>query len=462
MQRMNESDVSRLREGRRLELKRELPAHADLARTAVAFANDAGGELLIGIDDSLRIIGVPEDQLASIEEQISSSIFDRCCPAILPEVSFQAIGDKHIVRVQIYRGSTPPYYVKREGKEHGTYIRVGSHSRRATPELITELELRSRNISFDSAIVRDKTDEYLDISSFRKLYEEKTHEVLDTQALRKLELIRYEQGVYYPTHALVLLSDDALRSSLFPYAKIECARFKGTTAEVFLDQKTISGSICTQAEQAYDFILRHINKAAQVQGVYTLPRWEYPIDAIREVLRNAVVHRQYSLSSMDIKVAIYDDMVEITSPGLLPPGIDYAAMRSRQSDARNKVIAPVFKKLGIIDQWGNGLRLIADAMTSYPEIELRWHEAGQTFQVQFVKKDAVFNAMLQKLPTMYANILSLIRENDRLSVQAMADALGISKRQCERYIAELLEKGILRSEGRTKSRRWIIPYSLPF
>lgn len=78
--------------------------------------------------------------------------------------------------------------------------------------------------------------------------------------------------------------------------------------------------------------------------------------AIREIIRNAIVHRDYSLTGKDVKVAIYDDMVEITSPGLLPPSIDYSAMESRQSDARNKVIAPVFKRLGIIDQWGNGLK----------------------------------------------------------------------------------------------------------
>lgn len=458
---MDETEVSGLREGRRLELKREMPTHADLARTAAAFANDAGGELIIGIDDSHRVVGVPDDKLQFVEEQVSSVIFDRCCPAILPEVSYRNIEGKNIVHVQIYRGSSPPYYVKKEGKESGTYVRVGSHSRRATPEMIRELELRGRNISFDSAIVFDKSCNELDISSFREMYEEKVQEPLNEQTLRKLELIRCEQNVYYPTHAMVLLSDDELRNSLFPCAKIECARFKGTSAGEFLDQKTVEGSICTQAEVAYDFILRHINKVAQVRGVYTVPRWEYPIEAIREVLRNAVVHRQYSLSSMDIKVAVYDDMVEITSPGLLPPGIDYAAMRSRQSDARNRVIALVFKKLGIIDQWGNGLRLIAEAMAAYPEIELRWHEAGLSFQVQFVKKDAVFDALVQNLPPVYAKMLLLIKENDRIAVNAMAEAIGVSKRQCERYIAELLERGVLRSEGKTRSRRWVISYDLP-
>ena len=87
---------------------------------------------------------------------------------------------------------------------------------------------------------------------------------------------------------------------------------------------------------------------------------------------------------MNVKVAIYDDMVEITSPGLLPPSIDYSAMTSRQSDARNKTLAGVFKKLGIIDQWGNGVTLIAEELKQYPNVRLVWQEVGMFFQVQFV------------------------------------------------------------------------------
>ena len=202
------------------------------------------------------------------------------------------------------------------------------------------------------------------------------------------------QGAVYPTIALVLFSDDELRNSLFHYAKVECARFKGVSSEEFIDQKSIFTNIATQAEEAYNFVLRHINKGGVVEGVYTLSRWEYPIKAIREVIRNAVVHRDYSLTGKDIKVAVYDDMVEITSPGLLPPSIDYAAMDSRQSDAKNKVIAPVFKLLGIIDQWGNGLKLIAEELKEYPEIEFRWKEVGLSFQVQFIN----LNYKIQQKP----------------------------------------------------------------
>ncbi len=292
-----------------------------------------------------------------------------------------------------------------------------SSNRQADESIITELERRKRNISFDSELVMDKPVKELDIANFKKEYEEKTGEILDNQTLRKLELTKDFQGTEYPVNALVLFSDDKLRQSMFHFAKVECARFKGTSSEEFIDQKSIYSNISIQAEEAYNFILRHINKGATVEGVYTVSRWEYPVKAIREVIRNAIVHRDYSLTGKDIKVAVYDDMIEITSPGLLPPSIDYSAMESRQSDARNKIIAPVFKRLGVIDQWGNGLKLIADELKGYPQIGFQWKEVGLSFQVQFVKLDfAARQELGQELAnkTMYSFIL------EKLTIEPMS------------------------------------------
>ena len=375
-------------ENRRLEFKRELPVSSDLAKTIIAFSNDAGGEIFIGIQDSPRIIaGVPEADLIQIEEQISNLIYDNCIPTIIPEISAINVEDKYILRVKIYRGNNFPYYLKSKGKTAGTYIRVGSSNRQATEDMVIELERQKHNISFDSVLYFNKPFEDIYISEFKKFYKEKTGEKIEVNSLKKFNLISFYQNELKPTNALILFSDDELKKSIFPYAKIECARFKGINTDEFIDQKTIDGNIISQAELAYKFILRHINKEAHVNGIYTESRWEYPITAIREVLRNAVVHRDYSLTGKDIKIAIYDDMVEITSPGLLLPSIDFSEMEARQSDIRNKIIAPVFKKIGIIDQWGNGLKLIANELKNYPEIEFKWIEKGLQFQVQFIKKE---------------------------------------------------------------------------
>lgn len=104
-------------EGRRLEFKERLPEHSDLAKTIVAFANDAGGDLYVGIKDNPReITGLPEDDLIALEEQISNIVFSRCYPAILPAITFLTEDDKHLIKVTVYPGSTPPYYLKDKGK----------------------------------------------------------------------------------------------------------------------------------------------------------------------------------------------------------------------------------------------------------------------------------------------------------------------------------------------------------
>jgi len=150
-------------------------------------------------------------------------------------------------------------------------------------------------------------------------------------------------------------------------------------------------------------------KAQWITGVYRNDRWEYPVIAIREVIRNAVIHQDYSLSGMDIKIAIFDDKIEITNPGRLPPTIDYNDMQAGQSSIRNKLLAPVFKRIGIIEQWGNGLRLIANELQKYPEISLEWKEPGIAFRVTFVKKNYRQQQELQQ-ESLYSKILYLVQE----------------------------------------------------
>ena len=409
---MKLKDIIQQPEGRRLEFKQEIPTLSDLAKTIVAFANDAGGDLYIGVRNQPReLVGIPESELMKVEEQITSVIHDQCAPVIVPDISVHADDGLHIIRVQIHRGSDIPYFLKLKGKAAGTYIRIGSTNRLADQAIIEELERRKRNVSFDSEPVYGKAAEEFNLNQFRTQFWMLTGEKLDEAALKKLGLIREVQGNLLPTNAMALFSDFDTRRDLFPYAKIECARFKGTTTDVKIDDKTITEQIGAQPEEALKFVQRHIDHGSVIEGVYTKGRWEYPIDAIREALRNAVAHRDYALTGKDIKVAIYDDMVEISSPGILPPSIDFHEMEARQSDIRNRIIAPIFKQMGLIDQWGNGLKIISRELKAYPEIEFKWFEKGLQFQVQFVKRnfkrDTDENTILQSVGTKLAAMLGL-------------------------------------------------------
>ncbi len=362
---MNWKELLNQPEGRKIEFKSTLPTNANLNKTVMAFANDAGGELYIGIKDNPREVeGVEESKLIPLEEQISNSIHDNCAPIILPEILFLKAEGKHIIVVKIYKGSNPPYHLKSKGIQKGTYIRVGSSNHLADKDIIEELERQKRNVSFDALPVYAKELHDVDQHSFEEQYRQVTGETADETVLSKLNLWHAEQGQKFPTQSFLLLSDDPLR-----------------------DQKTIDAPLSLQAEQAYQFILRHISQGSEYEGVYRKDRWDYPVVALREVIRNAVIHHDYSLRGKDIKVAVFDDKIEATSPGKLLPTVDFNEMEAGQSDIRNKVLAPVFKKLGIIEQWGNGLQLIAEELRNYPEIELQWSEPGMAFRVSFIKKN---------------------------------------------------------------------------
>ncbi len=477
---MDINDILKQAEGRRLEFKEKLPAKANISKTIIAFANDAGGVLFIGIKDKPRkVVGVPEDKLMELEEVISNIIFDNCYPIISPDISVINIDGLLVLKVEVYKGSNLPYYLKNKGKNKGTYIRVGSSNREANEEIIMEMERLKRNISFDSEPVLDADYKELNIEKFSNTFFEETGEKLDLAELKKLKLITEYQANFYPTNALVLLSNDDFKNELFPYAKLECARFKGTTSDEFIDQKTINGNLIEQVEQAYEFVLRHINKNAYVQGVYTKKRWEYPVKAIREAIRNAVVHRDYSLSGKDVKIAIFDDMIEITNPGKLLPSIDYDKMFARQSDVRNKVIAPVFKHLGIIDQWGNGLQLIGDELNEYPNISLRWKEVGIQFQVQFVNSNFIdvsnINMVSEPLVDIEKSsqkgsqkssqkgsqktrdkIIDLMAKNKNITIAEIASYMNLSERTIKRYIKGLIDDNIIYRDGAKKSGIWVV------
>ncbi len=203
-----------------------------------------------------------------------------------------------------------------------------------------------------------------------------------------------------------------------------------------------------QAEQAYQFVKRHTSQdTTDYTGVYRNDRWEYPIIAIREVIRNAVIHRDYSMTSKDIKIAIFDDKIEITSPGKLMPSVDFSDMESGQSDIRNKILAPVFKHLGIIEQWGNGLKLINEELQAYPEVELFWNEPGIAFRVTFANKAFQQQQEIQhelQHESLYSKALKIII-NKTSSTKELSEALGQKSisGQLKNGLAKLLKDGLV-------------------
>ena len=389
MNKISKTQFWNLPESRRIEFKESFPRGDAVARTIIAFANGAGGTLVFGVQDSPRkIIGIPDDQLFVLEEKISSHLFDLCAPTIIPEIYIQSAEGKNLLIVEIFPGSQKPYFLKSKGKNNATYIRVGSSNRKASFEIIEELERQKRKISFDSVTVYEKFDVDKSLISFMKFFKKQSDLKMDHEHLKNNGLIVCERDTLFPATAAVLLSDSSLKQRLFPYAKIECARFKGDNTSVFLDQTTIEGPVFSSSDLCMDFIKRNISLSSVIKDVYREDTWEYPVAAVREAVNNAVVHRDYSILGSDIKVALFDNMLEITSPGPLPDTMPMEKLGSGRSEIRNRVLAPIFKKLKLIESWGTGIQRMQDEVSRYSNIDLEFRETEYSFQVRFIKKES--------------------------------------------------------------------------
>lgn len=254
-------------------------------------------------------------------------------------------------------------------------------------EVNCDSEEHKEDCFFDSLPVYEKDLDHIVLGTLKQHYKDSTGEELNNTVLQKLKLTVKKQGKCFPTNALILLSDDDLRLKLFPYVKIECVSFKGINRDVFIAQKPMYGPLCSQADQAFMFVMRNVSKGSICEGVYQANRLEYPMEAINEVIWNAVIHRDYSLKGQDIKVVIFKNRIEISSPGNLLPNVDFSQLNVGQSNIRNESLAPILKKMGILKQQGKGLQIILEDLKKYPEIDFLWNETKMNFNVSFIKKN---------------------------------------------------------------------------
>ncbi len=436
---MDIKEIIKKPEDRRLEFKQNIPVDDKLERTAIAFSNSAGGDIYLGVSEKPRkVIGFKESEIMKLEEKISSRLYENCAPLISFNIAFINVNNKYIIKITIYPGMQSPYYIKNAGFEKGTYIRVGSTNRLADYDVIRELERRRRNISYDSIPVYELNEKDLMLTGFIKAYKKFTKKTINKAGLSKLGLLHKEENKYIPTNAAVLLSGLNLKNKFFPYAKIECARFKGTKTNETLDSASVESPVYAQPDEVMHFIQKNIRKGSTIGLVYREERWEYPLSALRELIINAIIHRDYSQLGRDIKVAIFDDMIEITSPGTLPLGIDIENLSSGQSEIRNRILAPIFKEMKLIEQWGTGFRKFFLAMEEYPELESKILEPGLSFQVQVIKKDYQQEKSHDKVSTKPGLSWDQVGTKSGLSREQVKNVLNLSIKPI--IISELMKE----------------------
>lgn len=421
-------------EGKTLEFKRDASSPTPILRTVCAFANTAGGTLLIGIENRSGVVVGVQHPLDA-EERIASLIADTIRPRLVPDIELVSWRNTHVIAVRVYPGPSRPYSVTAGGQER-CYVRIGSTNRIADDPLRAELARGVSGASFDETALSDLTPDAIDaVALGEALHSSQRSQERDLKALR---VLTSDRGRLVPTVGGLLLFGRS-RLDAFPDAWIQAGRFKGLDKRSIIDSADLRDYPVIAIEQAIAFIGRNTTLGYDIRGARRVEIPEYPPAAVREAIVNAVTHADYSQSGAPIRIAIFDDRIEITNPGILLAGLTVADLTSGVSKLRNRVIGRVFREAGLIEQWGSGIQRMMAACATAGLPAPRFEEVGTSFRVTlFATNDG-----LPRLEPLDDLTLTALREATGLSTSEVAERIGRSTRATRTRLQRLVDAGLV-------------------
>ncbi|MES2200268.1 MAG: RNA-binding domain-containing protein [Chlamydiota bacterium] len=436
-----------------LELKKTIPENEQIIKTVIGFCNRYGGKLVIGVDSDRNIVGIPEDKIQNIMEYLDKSIFESCAPPIIPSIYSQRIGDKFLLIVEVSAGMNKPYFRKSENLDKGTYIRLGRSTVRATAEMIEDLKWQSRGRSYDMMPAYQSSEEDLEknkILDFLNSRKTPHIENINNRILLSYDLIIEEHGAIYNTVGGQLLFGKEPQK-FFSESTILCTHFSGTSGREALGSVECTGTLFEQFYTAYNFITGRLSKSFSIRGIKRKEELEIPEAAIREILLNAVIHRNYHIEA-PIKVAIYDNRIEIFSPGVFPGPLDTRNLMFGLTFIRNKVICKVFREANLIEKLGSGFITLFE---SYEKKGLHKPEVieGEGF-VKCILPRPSFGEGIMSDNSEDESILALLEISSEITISDVINALHISRPTAGRRLIGLMNKGHIEQVGVGKGTRY--------
>ena len=387
-----------------VEFKRDIIETEDLSKELVAFANLRGGRVILGVDDDSRVVGITRPKL---EEWVMNTCRDSIRPELIPyfEIIRDVEPEKDVAIVQVDRGWA--VHCRWHKKHRNYYIRVGTTCREASSEELERLfqqrgafRLEVRGVSGSSA----KDFDYRRLNDyFQRIRSQQTPNIDDADAWQSLllntEFLIEEDDRKPATVAGLLLfcpnpnrflPQSGIDAVAYPgkekdYAAKERLPIRGPMTALIGDGGVIENGL---VEQAVEFVRRNTGVAATLaDGARREQKWTYPEEAVREAIVNALVHRDYLLSGTTVELSVYEDRLEVISPGRLPNGITPQRMLTGCRAARNQLLKDVMRDYGYLEHMGMGVpRKIVKEMQKHNGTAPDLIEDGELFMVRLWNK----------------------------------------------------------------------------
>lgn len=465
---MDFEDVERLAglgESETVEYKRGTGQLARAAESLCAFLNTSGGHVLIGVGDDGRVLG----QLVSetTQQNVGNALtkFEPAAPVTVDQVPIPGTDREVLVLQAPKRSDLVPFTY--DGRP---YRRLGSSTERMPQEQYQQLLLqrahgrhRWENRRAEGVMLADlDTEEILRTLRIGREAGRLPESTVGSpdEILEKLQL-RVDGGLLNAAVALFGAFDTTTGLAAdFPQCLLQMARFKGTSKTEFLDQRQLHGNCLQMLDEAMLFLRRHLPVAGRIQpGLFErVDEPLFPIEALREALVNAVCHRDYALTGGSVRVAIYDDRLEIWSDGDLPPGIAIEDLkRLHSSRPRNPLLADVLFRRGLIERWGRGTQRIVELCLRAGHPEPEFVEEGGSVAVRFLPSGYIApHSVTHNLTSRQREILQTLAGGQELPLRAILEALNNppSKRTVQKDLLLLRDLGLVDSLGWGRGARY--------
>ena len=420
-------------------------------KSVSAFANGIGGRIFFGINDDKEIIGIDNPKI--VIEKISDLIDKFITPKIVFQINPYEEENKIFLCLSVSQGTSTPYYYQHEGTKIA-FIRQGSSSIECPNYILNELILKGTGKTYDSLITGYKKDDFA-FSILENDFYERTGTKFSKEDFISFNLVTKDG---YLTNCGVLLADN----NNYRQSRIFCTRWNGldkVNEQEVQDDKEFSGSIIRQLKLALDFFRTHTNVRWHKSNEQTIYEPDYSEEAILEALVNAIIHRNYNNIGAEVVMNIYDDRIEITSPGTMASGdsiprfVDYPF----ESMRRNPYIADVFWRLGYMNRRGSGLAKIT-AATSKLFKDNNNHVSYQirnSFFVVTIDNANYVPQIILDLTERQLSILSYLKTNNS-TITNLSQVFSFDRKTIRNDLEVLKKRNLVKSSGSTSNKIWKI------
>lgn len=435
------------RESKSLEFKSKLPQFNQLVKTCVAFSNGSGGKIIIGVDDKTHeVIGIDDEIRHRIYDEFPNSLYDMTSPSLLAEIYEQALDEQSVMIIEIVSSNKKPVFIKSEGIPSGVYLRAGSSTRKATQDYVEELMRENKRIFFDEEVIQ--VADYTEILSqdiLKSVFDEINQEKLLTEKIISPSIVSAKKYYATITGVLFFCKDP---DKYIPEAFIQCTRFSGTAGRDIIQTEEIRGPLDRQIDISFKLIKSWLTRDYDVFDARLRGKLLIPEIALREAIINAAIHRKYWIPGA-IKIALYDDRLEIFSPGNFPGLMGPHHLGDGTTYLRNPHIARIARRLGLVEKLGTGIKLIFESFEKRGLQTPIFEEGSDSVKV-------IFSFLPKKQDDISEDktLLNLFKVCPEVRLQQVESFFSISRNTATRKLNRLIKAGKIHRIGKGPAVRY--------